>query len=137
MHHVRHQHHSERGSHGSHVTDRDCRLRPGNLKQKCRPHPRWRLLLSPCGVVLLVTLHLHCTGDRRSSWGVVLLRPPTPRSTVVGGRRQCCSDAPLLVSPPRAEPSLPPSHRDSSRGGSLARLIHVLATQKNKDHKPV
>ena len=68
---VRHRHHSERGSPGSHVADRDCRLRPGNLRQRCRPHPRWRLLLSPWGVVLLV----HLRGCRLSPWGEVRLRP--------------------------------------------------------------
>ena len=51
----------------------------------------------------------------------MLLRPPTPRCTVVGGRRQCCSDAPLLVSTPRAEPSLPPPH---CRGGSIVPISH-------------
>ena len=39
----------------------------------------------------------------------------------MGGRRQCCSDAPLLVSPPRAEPSLPPPH---CRGGSIVEISH-------------
>ena len=75
MQHVRHQHHSERGSPGSHVTDRDCRLRPGNLRQRCRPHPQWRLLLSP--------------------WGVSTAREPPPplhwRSSVPVGR--CAAQA--------------------------------------------
>ena len=99
-----------------------------------RPHPWWRLLLSPWSVVLLVSLHLHCTGGRRSPWGVVLLRPPTPRSVVVGGRRQCCSDAPLLVSPPRAEPSLPPPH---CRELSIVAISHhdQPLSSRTKDHQ--
>ena len=36
---LRHRSHDERRGLGSHVTDRDCRLRPGNLRQKCRPSP--------------------------------------------------------------------------------------------------
>ena len=82
---------------------REPRQPRDRLRQRCRPHPRWRLLLSPWGVVLL-SFHLP--------WGVVLLRPPTPRSTV---------DAPLLVSPPRAQTALP----SPPRGSRCAIDIHV------------
>ena len=59
---------------GSHVTDRDCRLRPGHLRQRCPPLPRRRSLLFP--------------------WGRRTLRgPPPPRllccpSSVPVGRRK-------------------------------------------------
>ena len=44
-------------------------LRPGTLRQRCRPHPRWRLCLSPWGVVLLVSLHVPADGCLEFPWG--------------------------------------------------------------------
>ena len=83
--------------------------------------PRWWLLLSPEGNMRTVSVHLHRSGGPQSLWGVVLLGPRSSRSAVVGGRSQCCSDAPLLVLPPRAEPTLPPPH---CRGGSIVVSRH-------------
>ena len=78
---VRHLHHSERGSlPGSHVTDRGCRMRPGNLRQRRRPHPRRRAV------------------RLRSPWGFVPLGTNT--TAVMKGCGQGHLDAHLLTSQP-------------------------------------
>ena len=50
---------SEAGRPGSHLTDRGCHLlRRPRVGKTARPHPRWKLLLSPWGVVHNFSLHL-------------------------------------------------------------------------------
>ena len=73
------RHHQERHC-GSHVTDRDCpTLRLGNLFERRRSLPT-------------------STGDcYLCPWAVVL---GSHLGGVVGHRSRCCSDAPLLMSPP-------------------------------------
>ena len=70
----------------------DCRLRPGDLRQRCRPRPwRWSRLCPWAGVHL--ELHLL----------LLLLAPRYHHNTsaVVTGRGEGSCDAQLLVSPPR------------------------------------
>ena len=77
---------------GSHVTDRDCRLRPGHLRKRRRPRPRERSLLCPWADVLLVDLSLS--------------RPIHPLSAVVEGRCQLQLDRHLDVTVERTELAL-------------------------------
>ena len=72
-------------------------------------------------------LHLPGSGaGLRSPWSGVLLRAVVRRSY------QSHADGLLFVSQPRTQPPLPSTPRDSSCGGSPARLIHSLATHKKK-----
>ena len=94
----RHRRHDERGSPGSHVTERDGLQprRPGIL-QNSRPRPRRWSVQCPWAVVHLV-LHL-----------LLLLTPRhhSRTSAVVTGCCEGSCDAQLLVSPQRALASLP------------------------------
>ena len=75
-----------------------------------RPHPRRQGLRSPWGVVRLAPCLLPGPGGcPLAPWSAVLLRAVVRRSS------QGRSDRLLLVSPPRAQPSLPPT-LSSSRG---------------------
>ena len=77
---------------------RDCRLRPGNLRQRCRPHPRRRSLSSLKGVVQLADLHLHCPVRLRSPWGFGATR--AQHHGCDAGCGQGHLDAQLLMSQP-------------------------------------
>ena len=105
----------ERKSLGSHVTDRDCRLRSQSCKQLLRPRPRRWSVLCPWAVVRLL-LHL-------------LLLLLTPRhhsrtSAVVTGRCEGSCDAQLLMSPPRALASLPAPAGTGCAAGSSDACSH-------------
>ena len=79
-----------------------------------------RSLRSPWRFVRVLLLHTSRPGGCPvPPWSAVLLRAFVRHSNQGHGGRL------LLVSPPRAQSSLPPSHRDSCRGVSPARLIHV------------
>ena len=103
------RHHQERsfprgGPHGA-VTP----LRPGNLRQRCRPLPRRWSLLSPWGVVRLV-LHLLLGpgGKLLAPWGAVLLHLHLllRTSTVVESSCQGHADGLLFVPEHRTQPPL-------------------------------
>ena len=89
------------------MTDRDCPLRRGIL-QDSRPRP--------------------CTGGLLSPWSVVLFSPHL-RLRVVVGFRQCTSDRHTLVSPPRAQSSLPPP---PCGGAPIAVNFHQLLVSTKK-----
>ena len=97
-------------------------MRPGNVRQRCRPLPRRWSLLSPYGVVRLV-LHLLLgpCGKLLAPWSAV--RGVHLAGRVVHHRCQGRSDRLLLVSPPRARSSLPAT-LSSSHHGLPAKLSH-------------
>ena len=74
----------------SHVTDRDCRLRTGDLRQRCRPRPRrWSRLCPQAGVCH--ELYQRC-GD--GPWRRQLRRSP-PRVTTTSVGATLCGNEPL------------------------------------------
>ena len=108
-------------------------LRPGNLRQRCQPHPWWRLRLCPWGVVRLVSLHLLGSRARvlSPSGGVLLqLQPLIPRASAVV---ECSSHSHgdrLLLMPQHGTQSSPPTSLSSSSDGLPAGHHHDASDTK-------
>ena len=110
-------------------------LRPGNLRQRCQPLPRrWSLLSRRAKCGSCSTSSSVPGGKLLAPWSAV--RGVHLAGRVVHHRCQGCSDRLLLVSPPRAQSSLPAT-LSSSHHGLPARLGHEkMSNSRAKQGSP-